>query len=95
MGTICAKFGANDASAGGPAVNNGDMSKRETSGADALRRKTAYDNIVLSARNALQQMERYGEQFVASRFGTSLAAHHAEWMEQRYRAFALEQLLVE
>lgn len=92
MGTICAKFGANDANAGGSAVNNGDMSKRETSGTDdAVRRKTAYDNIVLSARNALQQMERYGEQFVASRFGTSLAAHHAEWMEQRYRSFSLEQ----
>ena len=84
MGTTCAKFGSNDA-ADGPTANHGDMNKRDAiSVDDARRRRAAFDSIVLSARNALQQMERYGEEFVTSRFGTSLAAHHMEWMEQRY-----------
>ena len=87
MGTICAKLVSNDAAANGPTVNSGDMNKRDAISVDddaRRRRRAAYDSIVLSARNALQQMERYGEEFVTSRFGTSLAAHHMEWMEQRY-----------
>lgn len=86
MGTICAKFGSTDA-ADGPTVNNGDMNKRDAISVVDARRRAAYDSIVLSSRNALQQMERYGEEFVTSRFGTSLAAHHMEWIEQRYCAF--------
>lgn len=89
MGTICAKLVSNDA-ADGPTVNSGDMNKRDAISVDddaRRRRRAAYDSIVLSARNALQQMERYGEEFVTSRFGTSLAAHHMEWMEQRYCPF--------
>lgn len=89
MGTICAKLVSNDA-ADGPTVNSGDMNKRDAISVDddaRRRRRAAYDSIVLSARNALQQMERYGEEFVTSRFGTSLAAHHMEWMEQRYTWF--------
>ena len=86
MGTICAKLGFNDAS-NGSTVNNGDMSKRGATLADGTRRRAAYDSILLSARNALQQMERYGEEFVTTRFGTSLAAHHMEWIDQRYCPF--------
>ena len=84
MGAICAKFGLNDAAAEGPKGGNGEMNKRGAVSADDARRRAAYGGIVLSARNALQQMERYGEEFVTSRFGTSLAAHHMEWIEQRY-----------
>lgn len=84
MGAICAKFGLNDSAAEGPNGSKGEMNKRGAVSADDARRRAAYGGIVLSARNALQQMERYGEEFVTSRFGTSLAAHHMEWIEQRY-----------
>jgi hypothetical protein len=94
MGTICGKTEASSPIAphgdnsSNSAPPNGTMSKRDADdNATATALRTASTAVALSARNALRQMERYGEEFVQLRFHTNLSAHHMEWMEQRYEWF--------
>eukprot|EP00095_Tigriopus_kingsejongensis_P011511 maker-scaffold56_size446035-snap-gene-3.33 protein:Tk11511 transcript:maker-scaffold56_size446035-snap-gene-3.33-mRNA-1 annotation:"hypothetical protein L798_14914" len=96
MGTICGKeqvvlAQSQDQKTAQPVTNGVHPPQSDpstsTSRQEAPRREILFSGISLSARNALRQMETFGEEFVREKFSANFNAYHIEWIDQRYEWF--------